>query len=51
MQNLSRIKTNETSWFFSSHFLPLLKWEPLFEVAKAVAKIALSLKPNHFKQI
>ena len=33
-----------------SKFWPLLKWASFFEAAGVVAKIGLSLKPNHYMQ-
>ena len=51
LPNVTRIKTNEARWLFSSHFWPLLKQASFLEATGAVVKIGLSLKPDHHKQI
>jgi len=44
---VSQVLTDETRQLLLSHFGPLLNLVTIFEAAGAVAKIDLSLKPNH----
>ena len=51
LKSVSQILINEARWLYLSWFWPLLKRESFFEAAGAVAKIGLSLEPNHYLQI